>query len=125
MFEVVQALPKGISIEMRETMERALDTAEIKLKKGVTIEPWMENVFTTKHIKEMVPLKHTGPQGCGLIALFYDHWPEDGEQLNAYNAKLLDNTNPDPLQLFTCDTCRLLIKDSNELRALRPEEYRG
>lgn len=124
MFEIVQSLPKGISIEMRETMELALDTAEVKLKKGITIEPWLENVFTTKHIREMVPLKHTGPQGCGLIALFYDHWPEAGEELNAYNAKLLDNTNPDPLQLFTCDTCKLVIKDPEELRALRPEEYR-
>jgi hypothetical protein len=125
MFTVVQSLPKGISIEMRETMERALDITETKLKKGITIEPMGLTTFTTKHIKEMVPLKHTGPEGCGLIALFYDHWPEDGEELNAYNAKLLDNTNPDPLQLFTCDTCKLLIKDSNELRALRPEEYRG
>ena len=125
MFEIVQSLPKGISIEMRETMELALDTADIKLKKGITIEPWQENVFTTKHIREMVPMQHVGPQGCELIALFYDHWPEDGEVLDAYNAKLLDNTNPDPLQLFTCDTCKLLIKEPNELRATRPEEYRG
>ena len=123
MVAIVKALPKGISIEMRETMQRALDESDTQLKKGVTIKPWMENVFTTKHIREMVPLKHTGPEGCELIALFYDHWPEDGEVLDAYNAKLLDNTNPDPLQLFTCDTCKLLIKDPNELRAVRPEEY--
>lgn len=125
MFEIVQSLPKGISIEMRETMELALDTADIKLKKGITIEPMNEDVFTTKHIKEMIPMQHIGPQGCELIALFYDHWPEDGEELTAYHAKLLDNTNPDPLQLFTCDTCKLLIKEPNELRAVRPEEYRG
>jgi hypothetical protein len=43
--------------------------------------------------------------------------------LDAYHAKLLDNTNPDPLQLFTCDTCKQVLKDPSELRALRPEEY--
>jgi hypothetical protein len=111
MFEIVRSLPKGISVEMRETMEQALDTADIKLKKGVEIRPMRLNQFTTQHIKNMVPMQHTGLGGCGLIALFYDHWPEDGEVLTAYHAKLLNNRNPDPQQPFVCDTCKAPIHD--------------
>lgn len=125
MIAIVRSLPKNISIEMRETMERALEHADVKLKKGIEIKPMNQEVFTTKHIKEMVPMQHIGLQGCKLIALFYDHWPEDGEVLTAYHAKLLDNKNPDPLQLFTCATCGLPIKEPNELRAVPSQEYRS
>lgn len=116
-------IPKKFTIKQRETIERALDHHEILLSDDVVVSPhyqFGDDGFTHMHIKDMVPLMHTGPRGCGKIALFYTHFPDAKENIQAYNAKLLNNHNPHPQQPFACDTCKLEITDPREIAAVCP-----
>lgn len=119
-------IPKSYTPLQRETMERCLDEHKILLSDDVVIRPHYEfsdDGFTHMHIKDMIPMVHVGPEGCGLIALFYDHWPDDNEVINANHAKLLDNHNPHPEQPFVCDTCKLPITDGSHIKPVDPKDF--
>ena len=121
MITIVKSLPKNLSAEIKQEVERGCDENKLLLKKGDVVTPIPGiNMFTALDIHEMVPMYHVGERGCGRIAFYYTHVPEPNEEMTGYRVKLLDNTNQDPYAPFMCDTCKLPLTDPKDIIA-RPQ----
>lgn len=115
---IKRALPKNLPPAVKLEVERGCDDNKVLLKKGDIVQPMPGiNMFTRMDINEMVPMVHVGPQGCGRIAFYYTHKPDNGEEMTGYRVKLLDNTNQDPYAPFVCDSCGLRLQNPEDLIA--------